>query len=89
MELDWTTAFALASSVVRLPASLTRFARDFDAVITQLERETPGGWAAHYLLKGQVALRLDEQGEATLNGRRLRYSSELGLELLRREETHT
>lgn len=89
MELDWTTAFDLASSVVRLPASLTRFARDFDAVITQLERETPVGWAAHYLLKGQVALRLDEQGEATLNGRRLRYSSELGLELLRREETHT
>lgn len=87
-ELDWTTAFGLASSVVRLPASLTRFPRDFDEVITQLERETPTGWARHYLLRGQVALRLDEKGEAILNGRRLRYTSELGLELQRREETY-
>lgn len=83
---DRDTAFQLASSVIRLPARLTRFASDFDAVIDQLEKQTPIGWTGHFLLKGQVALRFNEDGEAELNGGRLRYTSELGLEMVGGEE---
>lgn len=79
---DWDTAFRLASSVIRLPPRLTRFPSDFDVVIDQLERQTPTGWMEHFLVKGQVALLFDADGEANLNGTRLRYTSELGLEML-------
>lgn len=83
---DWDTAFQLASSVIRLPARLTRFASDFDAVIDQLEEQTPEGWMGHFLVKGQVALRFNAAGEAELNGRLLRYSSDLGLEVVSGEK---
>ncbi|WPF66253.1 MULTISPECIES: CRISPR-associated helicase Cas3' [unclassified Corynebacterium] len=76
----------LACNTVRLPSRLTQRQDDFDRVITQLEEETPAGWAESYLLKGQVALVLDENHEATINGTRLRYSLELGLEQVREDE---
>lgn len=79
---DRVTAFQLASSVLRLPARLTRFPSDFDAVIDQLEKQTPEGWMGHFLVKGQVALRLNEAGETQLNGHQLRYSADLGLEVV-------
>ncbi|MBC3186611.1 CRISPR-associated helicase Cas3' [Corynebacterium sp. zg-331] len=82
---EYPLALHLASSTVRLPGRLTARYSDFEAVITQLEEETPVGWAQSYLLKGQVALLLDENCEATINGIRLRYSLELGLEQGREE----
>lgn len=77
---DFPTAFRLASSVLRLPTRFSRHDSVFERVIGKLEQQTPVGWSGHYLLKGQVALRLDENGEAELDGQRLRYSAELGLE---------
>ncbi|KQB84546.1 CRISPR-associated helicase/endonuclease Cas3 [Corynebacterium oculi] len=76
----------LACNTVRLPSRLTQRQDDFERVITQLEESTPAGWAESYLLKGQVALVLDENHEVTLNGTRLRYSLELGLEQVREEK---
>lgn len=84
-EPDFSTAFRLASSVLRLPARFSRDDRVFERVIEKLELETPAGWSTHYLLKGQVALRFNADGETELDGRRLRYSSELGLEQVRDE----
>ena len=39
-------------------------------------------WNNHYLLKGQLALSLDTNGEAVLGRFRVRYSPELGLEIM-------
>ncbi|MGV0341806.1 CRISPR-associated helicase Cas3' [Corynebacterium mastitidis] len=76
----------LARNTLRLPARLTRYERDFERVIDQLERETPVGWRGSHLLKGQVALVLDKNREVDLAGTLLRYSEELGLEQVRNEE---
>ncbi|MFD5868549.1 CRISPR-associated helicase Cas3' [Corynebacterium sp. NPDC060344] len=84
-EPDRSTAFRLASSVLRLPARFSRRDSVFKRVIDKLELETPIGWSKNFLLKGHVALRLDENGEVELDGQRLRYSSELGLEQVRQE----
>ena len=84
-ELDHQSALRLASSVLRLPSCFSRYDSVFERVIEKLELETPVGWAKHYLLKGQVALRLDEKREIELDGQLLRYSSELGLEQVREE----
>ena len=78
--LNYNQAFQLASSTVRLPLRMTRFDTDFDAVVDALERSTPMEWNNHYLLKGQLALSLDANGEAVLGRFRVRYSPELGLE---------
>lgn len=82
VPLDYNQAFQLASSTVRLPLRMTRFDSDFKAVIDVLERSTPIEWNDHYLLKGQVALALDADGEACLGRFRIKYTSELGLEIL-------
>lgn len=77
---DNKLVFRLASSTVRLPAKFSKYDWMFEPTIDQLELETPLGWAQHFMLKGQVALRLDESYEIELAGKRLRYSHELGLE---------
>ena len=82
VPLSYTQAFRLASSTVRLPLRMTRFDSDFEAVIDALERSTPMEWNDHYLLKGQLALALDATGETCIGRFRVRYSSELGLEIL-------
>lgn len=81
-ELNYQQAFQLASSTVRLPARMTRYDSDFDDVVGTLEQQTPTAWAKHYLLKGQLALPLDQEGEARLGRFRVRYTKELGLETL-------
>ncbi|KQB87176.1 CRISPR-associated nuclease/helicase Cas3 [Corynebacterium lowii] len=83
---DYPLSRRLAGNTVRLPGRLTKRERDFTRVIDQLEQETPVGWAQSYLLKGQVALVLNENCEADLAGTRLRYSTELGLEEKRDKE---
>lgn len=81
-EVPYRLAFHLASSTVRLPGRMTRYGNDFDAVISQLEESTPGEWADHYLLRGQLALVLNERNEATVGRFKIRYSSELGIEIM-------
>ena len=82
VPLSYKQAFQLASSTVRLPLRMTRFDSDFEAVIDALERSTPMEWNDHYLLKGQLALALDAEGETRVGRFRVKYSSELGLEIL-------
>lgn len=78
MEPSWATAQILASSSVRLPRHFSK-TWVFAEAIETLEAETDVAWRRHPLLRGQVMLRLDEGGETTLLGRRLRYDQELGL----------
>ena len=81
-ELNYRQAFHLASSTVRLPTRMTRYDADFEDVVGTLEQLTPTAWNKHYLLKGQLALPLDEAGEAVLGRFKIRYTSELGIEIL-------
>lgn len=81
-EVPYKAAFHLASSTVRLPGRMTRYGTDFDAVVSQLEESTPGEWADNYLLRGQLALVLNESNEATVGRFEIRYSSELGIEIM-------
>lgn len=78
MEPSWETAQVLAASSVRLPR---HFSKEwvFAQAIEMLEAETDVAWRRHPLLRGQVMLRLNPEGETTLVGRRLRYDQELGL----------
>ena len=81
-DIPYKLAFHLASSTVRLPVRMTRYDSDFDAVVNDLEGATPAEWGSHYLLRGQLALPLDE-GEETQVGRFvLRYTSQLGIEIM-------
>lgn len=82
---DYPAALRLASSVLRLPSRFSRYDSVFDRVIEKLELDTPVGWAGHFLLKGHVALRLDADGVIELDGRRLRYSADIGLAEIRPE----
>ena len=61
---------------------MTRYGTDFDVVVSQLEESTPGEWADNYLLRGQLALVLNESNEATVGRFEVRYSSELGIEIM-------
>ena len=79
-NLTGSQARRLAMSTVRLPALMTRFDSDFDAVVSALEESTPPAWQGHFLLKGQLALVLDDQGKCGLGRWVVRYSSEYGLE---------
>ena len=81
-ELTYRQAFHLASSTVRLPTRMTRYDSDFEDVVGALEQQTPVAWNKHYLLKGQLALPLNEEGEAVLGRFTVRYTSELGIEIL-------
>ena len=71
----------LAMSTVRLPTRMTRYDKDFEDVVGQLEETTPPEWQEQYLLKGQLALLLNETGEATVGRFRVKYSSELGIQV--------
>lgn len=81
-DLDYPTAFQLASSTLRLPARMTRNDYDFEQVISELERGTPVAWSRHFLLQGQVALLLDDNLMTQLGRFRVAYSSELGFEIM-------
>lgn len=67
----------LARSTVRLPR---RFGvRHFESALDELEKQTPMGWRDDRLLRGSIALRLNDDLSATLCGVNLRYDRELGL----------
>lgn len=75
-------ALLLAGNTVRLPARMTRRESDFNAVVSDLEGQTPGEWAASGLLQGQVALVFDHEFKAQVGRFKLRYTSDRGLEIL-------
>ncbi|OHF35728.1 CRISPR-associated helicase/endonuclease Cas3 [Corynebacterium sp. HMSC074A01] len=81
-ELDYPTARHLASSTVRLPTRMTRYGSDFEDVVSDLEISTPGTWAKHFLLRGQLALVLNETGQRTTGRFTVQYSNSLGIEIL-------
>ena len=81
-ELSYNVAFHLASSTVRLPTRMTRWESDFEAVVSALEEATPAQWRSHFLLRGQLALPLNETDTAQLGRFTVIYSSELGIEIL-------
>lgn len=76
---EWPHDLDLAASTVRLPARFTRFEKDFEATVAQLEAVTPPGWQTSSWLKGQLALPLDAEHTIELAGHLLRYDAELGL----------
>ncbi|MCT1585305.1 CRISPR-associated helicase Cas3' [Corynebacterium sanguinis] len=81
-EPPYKEARQLAASTVRLPARMTRWDDDFDAVVGGLEQITPIGWQQSNLLKGQLALPLDQHGEITIGRFTVRYTDELGIEIV-------
>lgn len=74
-------ARAIASSSVRLPYWYSN-PGSFDAALVQLERAFYKAWQESHYLKGQLLLVLDERFEAVLAGKTLRYSRELGLQII-------
>lgn len=78
---NFDTAFQLAASTVRLPTMFTRSDKVWDRTVDALEDQTPEGWKDHYLLRGQVALRLDQNLGATLADVKINYSELLGLRI--------
>lgn len=76
---DFETAFQLAASTVRLPAMFTHSDDVWNRTADALEDQTPEGWKDQFLLRGQVALRLDQNLEATLVDVKISYSELLGL----------
>ena len=71
-------ARAMALSAVRLPSTMTRDEKDFDAVIGELEARVVSAWQADPQLRGQLFLLL-EDGRARLAGTTLEYSPTTGL----------
>ena len=61
---------------------MIRYDSDFDDVVGALEDATPEQWRSHFLLRGQLALRLDDSDTAKLGRFTVSYSSDLGIEIL-------
>ena len=73
-------AIAIARSRLRLPARLCRpynFKRTCDEL-----KNIPGRWKESKWLKEELLLLLDDELEAEVSGIRLRYSREIGLEII-------
>ncbi|QTH59639.1 CRISPR-associated helicase Cas3' [Corynebacterium hindlerae] len=80
-EPTYKDCLALVAHTLRLPPRMTRKSSNFDEVIGDLEKQTPGEWATSGLLKGQVALAFDESGIAKAGRYKLRYDDLLGLQI--------
>ncbi len=78
-------ANVLAASTIRLPFQFAdRYERGrnmFDQALEELEENYIASWQNHFLLKGQLAMVLDENMECQLAGYRVRYSREYGLQV--------
>lgn len=77
-ELPLPLARKLAQCTIRLPFSLSN-ERVIDQVIDELEENYFPGWFRTPFLSGQLALVLNEDGEATVAGFHLHYDRWLGL----------
>ncbi|MEW6963770.1 CRISPR-associated helicase Cas3' [Trueperella pyogenes] len=79
VEPTYQQARTLAGSSLRLPVRMTKWEKDFDVVVSELEAQTPVEWSNSALLRGQVALRFDRCGEAHVGRFHLSYDEEVGL----------
>lgn len=89
---DWKLANVLAGSSIRLPYQFADKGwapnkNPFDLALKALETNQFSAWQQHHLLKGELVLLLDTNMECSLAGYRLRYSQELGLEVLREADS--
>lgn len=86
---EYKLAEMLAGSTIRLPFQFSdktwNGKNNFDLALAELEDNLIEPWQQHFLLEGQLALILDSNGEATLCGYTLRYSKELGLQVITEE----
>ena len=76
MELSEDEAFLIACERIRLP-------QDFTGIWDKIKKELdvmPERWRYAKLLKGELLLLLNENLEAELNGKKLRYNNKIGLE---------
>jgi CRISPR-associated helicase Cas3/CRISPR-associated endonuclease Cas3-HD len=76
---DERVARTLAATTVRLPLSMTRSDRDFDATLRALEAAVHEGWQQSHWLAGQLALHLDDGWTAQVGDWRVSYDVDLGL----------
>ena len=78
MELSNDEAFLIACERIRLQQFFTYH---WDILMKELD-VMPKRWRDSKLLKGELLLLLNENLEAELDGKKLRYSNETGLELI-------
>lgn len=79
----------IAEQVIRLPQALTHYVKQLNNLINSLEKSTStefGNWANSKWLKGELAIVLDENYHAKLEGYQLTYSAQYGLSYLKEEE---
>lgn len=72
-------ALELASSTLRLPASVSRAIAQDEKLLKGLEQGSPAGWAQNHLLKSSIALLLDENRQARIGDFDLLYDDQRGL----------
>ncbi|MDY5152552.1 CRISPR-associated endonuclease/helicase Cas3 [Actinobaculum suis] len=87
VEPTYQQAIKLAGSSLRLPVRMTKWERDFNVVVSELETQTPVEWSNSALLRGQVALRFDRSGQAHVGRFDLSYDKEVGLVVTDKEAT--
>lgn len=87
VPLDDADARLLARCTLRLPPAMSRNPALFDRVVRELEVERFEGWDASPLLKGQLALVLDDDRRAHVAGFDLHYDRRYGLTATRLEES--
>lgn len=84
---DWRLTRAMAATTVALPMQLCASPVQTEATIAALERSFAyDTWQSSPWLTGQLALELDADGNATIAGFDLRYSTQLGLTATRRRD---
>lgn len=81
--LDYDEGKAIARERVRLPLWISKY--KFKKTVDELDK-IPKMWRESQWLKGELLLIFDENGEAKLAGRRLRYTAEYGLETINEQE---
>lgn len=79
VPLDDTDAHTLARCTLRLPPSMSLNPAVLDDVVAALERERFEGWDASPLLKGQLALVLDDDRRARVADFDVHYDRRYGL----------
>jgi hypothetical protein len=79
VPLDDNDARTLARCTLRLPPAMSLDPATFDRVVAELERERFEGWDSSPLLKGQLALVVDDDRRASVAGFELHYDRRYGL----------
>ncbi|MDF7682376.1 CRISPR-associated helicase Cas3' [Lactobacillus sp. ESL0679] len=81
-DLAQVSDYDISEQVIRLPTAITQYTNEIEAVIKRLEKLTNkycADWQNSVLLKGALALPLDENLTTTLGKWKLQYSEQFGL----------